>query len=115
VAKQHHTVLITHQLTQDQISHAPSGMLLTPDITPERQRNVVMELLRRQGTLRGKKVGVLAESGAQNRIRTTILPGVRSAGGTVGTIGVLTIAVGPGAQPDTAGAIAQLQSYIEHW
>ena len=28
---------------------------------------------------------------------------------------MLTIAVGPGAQPDTAGALAQLQSYIEHW
>jgi homoaconitate hydratase len=58
VAKNHQTVEIIHNLSQQWIDQAPKGLLVTPDITPERRLNVVLSLLARRGTLKGKKVAV---------------------------------------------------------
>ncbi len=111
VSKQHNTVLISHELSQDLISKSPPGLMLTPDITAERQLNVVLALLKQKGTLTGKKVGILAETGTQPRIASTIKPALQDAGATVDTVGVLAT----GTSADTTAAMSQLSSYLEHW
>ena len=46
--------------TQALVDKAPPGMMLTPDITPERRLDVIMSLLRAKKRSTGKKVGTLA-------------------------------------------------------
>ncbi len=109
-AKQHDTPLITHGLSEAVIAKAKPGLLITPDITAERQLRVVMSLLKTEGTFRGKTVAVLAEQGAQSEITSTIDPGLDALGVKRGTDAILTIT---GA--DTTAAQSQLDSFIERW
>jgi ABC-type branched-subunit amino acid transport system substrate-binding protein len=107
---QHKTPLITDSLTQSEIAKAKPGLLLTPDITPERRVRVIMSLLKTQGTLQGKKVAILADSSAKPEIDSTIAPGLKALGVERGSDAVLTIN-----GTDTSNAQAQLDSFIERW
>jgi ABC-type branched-subunit amino acid transport system substrate-binding protein len=110
LAKQHHTVVISYNLTRAIMSLSPPGMILYPGATPERTDRVVFELLKKQGTLTGKKVAVLAEASTKAEVQNVILPGLKKIGVSSGTPAYLTLS---GA--DTTAAQSQLASFIERW
>jgi ABC-type branched-subunit amino acid transport system substrate-binding protein len=110
LAKKHHTIVISYNLTQAIMSLSPPGMILYPGTTPERTDTVLFELLKKQGTLTGKRVAVLAEATTRPEVQDVILPGLKQIGASTGTPAYLTIS---GA--DTTAAQAQLASFIERW
>ncbi|HEY1739745.1 MAG TPA: ABC transporter substrate-binding protein [Acidimicrobiia bacterium] len=110
VTKQHHTIMIGHDLTEAETNAAP-GLMLSPDITAERRLNVLLNVLKKRNTLKGKKVAVLAETSTASTIKSTIDPGLKAMGISEGTPGVLNT----GASTDTSAAEQQLQSFIERW
>ena len=110
VTKQHNRPLVTYGLTQDMIDKAPPGMLLTPDILPDRRVKVIVSLLKSQHTLDGKTVAILADSDATARVAQVIVPALRGMGVKQGSTGVVTIS-----GTDTTNAQGQLDSFIEKW
>ena len=110
-AKQHNSILITHELAQSTIAQAPPGLLLTADITAEREVKTQIALLGKQGLLTGKKVAILAETNTQSRINDAIKPAFEAQKVPLGTAGTLTT----GSSPDTTQAQTQLDSLIERW
>lgn len=110
IADQHKTVLITIDLTQAIIDSSPPGMIIGFDPIQERQVSVLLELLRRQHILNGKKVAVLGEATTEQSVQKVLLPGLKQMGVDLGSTASLTIS---GA--DTTAAAAQLQSFIEKW
>jgi hypothetical protein len=110
VTKQHNRALITYGLTQDMIDKAPPGLLLTPDILPDRRVKVILSLLKTQHTLDGKTVAVLGDSNATERVDQIIEPALKSMGVKQGSTGILTIT-----GSDTTTAQSQLDSFIERW
>jgi hypothetical protein len=110
VTVQHHTVMLGHDLNEDETNAAP-GLMLTPDITAERRMNVLLNVLKQRNTLKGKKVAVLAETSTKARIKSTIDPALKAMGVAEGTPAVLNT----GASTDTSQAEQQLQSFIERW
>ena len=110
VTKQHHTVMIGHDLTAAEVNAAP-GLMLSPDITAERRLDVLLNVLKQRNTLKGKKVAVLAETSTASTIKSTIDPALKAMGVEQGTPGVLNT----GASTDTSAAEQQLQSFIERW
>jgi ABC-type branched-subunit amino acid transport system substrate-binding protein len=110
VTKQHSRPLVTYGLTQDMIDKAPPGMLLTPDILPDRRVKVIVSLLKSQHTLDGKTVAILADSDATARVDQVIVPALRGMGVKQGSTGVVTIS-----GTDTTNAQGQLDSFIEKW
>jgi len=110
VTRDHERILITHMLTQAMIDDAPPGLLLTPDITADRRLQVILTLLRTEGTLDGKKVAVLAESNSESRIGETIEPELEQMDVERGSDGILTIT-----GTDTSAAQSQLDAFIERW
>jgi hypothetical protein len=61
IAKDHHTVLMSFDLTQGEINQSPPGLIILPGDTPERTDAVLISLMKTQHTLQGKKVAVLGE------------------------------------------------------
>jgi hypothetical protein len=110
ITKQNNTPLITDSLTQDIIDKAPPALLLSPDITADRQLKVVMSLVKRHHILDGKIVAVLTETDATSRVKSVVDPTLSAIGVREGKEAVLTIT---GA--DTTAAQAQLASFIELW
>jgi ABC-type branched-subunit amino acid transport system substrate-binding protein len=110
LAKKHHTIVISYNLTQAIMSLSPPGMILYPGTTPERTDTVLFQLLKKQGTLTGKKVAVLAEATTRPEVQKVILPGLKQIGASTGTPAYLTIS-----GVDTTAAQAQLASFIERW
>ena len=110
IAKEHKTVLITIDLTQSIINSSPPGMIIGFDPLQERQVSVLLELLRRQHILNGKKVAVLGETTTAQSVRTVLVPGLNKMGVHLGSTATLTIL-----GSDTTAAAAQLQSFIERW
>jgi ABC-type branched-subunit amino acid transport system substrate-binding protein len=110
LAKKHKTVVITYVLTQTIMSLSPPGMIIYPGTTPERTDTILFELLKKQGTLRGKKVAVLASASSEPAVRSVVLPGLKKMGVSTGTSAYLTIS-----GSDTTAAQAQLASFIERW
>ena len=110
LAKKHHTVVISYDLTRAIMKLSPPGMIVYPGATAERTDTVLFELLKKQGTLTGKKVAVLAEGSTRSEVQNVILPGLKKIGAATGTSAFLTLS---GA--DTTAAQAQLQSFIERW
>ncbi len=110
VTRQHQRILITYDLSQDLIDKAPPGLLLTPDILPDRRVKVIMSLLTSQHTLEGKTVAILADSNANARVQQVIEPAIASTGAKRGSTAILTIS-----GTDTAAAQSQLDSFIEKW
>ncbi len=109
-AKQHDTPIIADSLTQDLVGKATPGLMVTPDITPDRRLRVIMSLLKAHRTLAGKTVAVLAESTAKPRVQGVIDPALKSMGVKRGSDASLTIS-----GSDTAAAQQQLDSFIERW
>jgi ABC-type branched-subunit amino acid transport system substrate-binding protein len=111
VAKQHDTVLITYNLTQAIMDKSPPGLILYAGATNERTVRVLLQLLKRQHTLKGKKVAVLGGSTAAGTVNGTIVPGLKKMGVPLGSTAILSI----NGTADTAAAQGQLDSFIERW
>ncbi len=109
-ANQHHSILITHQLTQAVIDKATPGLLLTVEATPERQTEVLLSLLKKEHTLAGKTVAVLGETNAKANVESNVVPGIKALGVKQGTTALLSIG-----GTDTTTAQTQLDSFIEKW
>ncbi len=109
-AKQHRTPIISDELTEELAVKAPGGLIVTPDITPERRLRVILSLLAKHDTLQGKTVGVLGENTAKSRIDTIVKPALKTMGVKTGSEALLTIS-----GTDTSAAQQQLQSFIERW
>ncbi len=109
-AKRHHTVIVANALTQGLVDKATHGLMVTPDIVPERRLNVIMSLLKSQETLRGKKVGTISSAANRSRVTNVVVPGLRDLDVARGADATLTITTG-----DTTEAQAQLDSFIERW
>jgi hypothetical protein len=110
-SKQHNSILITHELSQSEIDQSPPALMLTPDITAEREARSQIALLGKQGLLKGKKVAILAETSTKDRITSAIAPAFKALNVPMGTSGVLAT----GGDPDTTQAQGQLDSFIERW
>jgi phosphotransferase system HPr-like phosphotransfer protein len=110
VSRDHQTILIDHELLQSTITLAPPGLLISTDITAERRVDVLMNLLKKQGNLTGKKVAILADQDSKASADKVITPGLTSLGVRQGSTAVLTIS-----GTDTSAAQAQLDSFIEKW
>ena len=107
---QHHSILITHELTQAVISKATPGLMLTVSATPEAGTKVLLTLLKKYDTLKGKTVAALGETANQADVQATIVPGLKSLGIKTGTTAILSIST-----EDTATAQNQLDSFIARW
>src|SRR5579871_5442104 len=110
LAKDHHIVLMTFQLTQAIMNMSPPGLIILPGTTPERTDAVLMSLLQSNHTLDGKKVGVLGEISSQSIVNGTVVPGLKRIGVSLGSTAILSIN-----GSDTSAAQTQLDSFIERW
>ncbi len=111
VAKQHHTPLLTFNLTDAEIAAAPPGLVVYPGATNERVARILLQLLDKQKTLKGKKAAVLGGTNESEVVNKTIVPGLRKLGVPLGTTAILSV----GSSTDTTAAQAQLDSFIERW
>ena len=109
-AKQHHTIIVGSPLTQALIDRGPPGFMLTTDITSERRLRVITALLKTEGTLARKKVAVIDIAADHARVKSVVTPALRDLGVQRGADATLTIA-----GSDTTAALAQLDSFVEHW
>jgi ABC-type branched-subunit amino acid transport system substrate-binding protein len=111
IAAQHHVPLISNTIGESTIRKAPGGLIVSPDITPERRLNVILSLLKKKpDILRGKKVSVVADSTAKPRVTSVVNPGLKALGVERGSDGLVTVT-----GSDTTAAQAQLDSFIERW
>lgn len=110
ITKDHNTVLISDGVTQEMIDKSPPGLLLTPNITPDRQLKVVMSLVKSRHILTGKTVAVLTETTATPRVKSVVIPTLDSIGVKQGAEAVLSIS-----GTDTTAAQNELDSFIERW
>jgi ABC-type branched-subunit amino acid transport system substrate-binding protein len=111
VAKQQHRLLITFDLTQAIIDRSPPAYIVTPGSIPERSVGILLELLKKQGTLNGKTVAVLGDTNVKAVITKSIEPGLAKLGVKTGDTAILSINNGG----DTTQAQSQLDSFIEKW
>jgi hypothetical protein len=109
--KQHHSILLTHELSEDEMSKADPGLLLTSDALAERSIRTMLDLADNKGIIKGKKFAVLAETGTKSRIKSAIEPEMKRLGIKYGTSGVLNI----DPSGDTTAAQGQMASLIERW
>ncbi|MDQ1382336.1 MAG: hypothetical protein QOJ71_3055 [Actinomycetota bacterium] len=109
-AKQHRTIIVGSPLTQALIDRGPPGFMLTTDITSERRLRVITALLKTEGTLARKKVAVIDIAADHARVKSVVTPALRDLGVQRGADATLTIA-----GSDTTAALAQLDSFVEHW
>ncbi len=110
IAKNHQTVEIIHNVSQSWIDEAPKGLLLTPNITTDRRLSVILDLLARDKTLKGKKVGVLTQPDSENRVDDLVTPALKKMKVKQGDTAVLNVT-----GTDTTAAQSQLESFIEKW
>src|SRR5687767_9602311 len=110
LARDHKTILLTHELEQPWIDDAPPGLLITPDNVLEDDVRNLLALLEQEGTLDDRTVAVLAETRGQARVDDVIVPGLEDMGVELGTVGVLTLG-----SSDTTAAHAQMDSFEERW
>ena len=110
VAKQHDRVLLTFNMTQPIIDRSPPGLIIYPGATNERTVQVILQLLQKQGTLKGKHVAAMGATQEASTVNQVIVPGLRRIGAIPATPAVLSIS-----GSDTTAALAQLDSFIERW
>jgi ABC-type branched-subunit amino acid transport system substrate-binding protein len=110
IAKNHQTVEIIHNVSQSWIDQAPKGLLLTPNITTDRRLSVILDLVARDKTLKGKKVAVLTQPDSKDRAEALVTPALKEMKVKQGTTAVLNIT-----GTDTSAAQSQLESFIEKW
>ena len=111
IAKQEKRVLITFNLTQAIMDKSPPGLILTPGTVPEEGAKVMIDLLGKAGTLKGKTVAALGDTNEATVVNDTIVPGLKKLGVKTGSTGLLTFANGG----DTTQEQAQLDSFLEKW
>lgn len=110
LAKDHNTVLITFQLSQAIMNQSPPGVIILPGPTPERVDTVVLNLMQKQHTLKGKKIAVLGELTSENVVNDSVVPGLKRLGVPMGSTAILDVT-----GSDTSAAQTQLDSFIERW
>jgi hypothetical protein len=110
LTRDHQTIYIGHELRQQWISQAPPALMMTPDIDAERRATVLLNLLKAQGTLTGKKVATFTDADTAGAVTKVIKPALDSMGVAQGSAAVVTI-IGS----DTSAAQSQLDSFIEKW
>jgi hypothetical protein len=110
LAKDHNTVLMTFQLSQAIMNQSPPGLIVFPGETPERTDSVLLNLIKKQHTLAGKKIAVLGESTSQQVVNSSVVPGLQRLGVPMGSTAILDIT-----GSDTSAAQTQLDSFIERW
>jgi hypothetical protein len=110
IAKNHKTVEIIHNVSQSWIDQAPKGLLLTPNITTDRRLSVILDLLARDKTLKGKKVAVLTQQDSKDRVESIVTPALKKMKVKQGSTAVLSVT-----GTDTSAAQSQLESFIEKW
>jgi hypothetical protein len=109
--KQHHSILLTHELSEDIMAQADPGLLLTTDSLAERSIRTMLDLGKNKGLLDGKKFAILAETGTKSRIDSAIKPELKKLGIPYGTAGVLNI----GQDANTTAGQAQMAPLLERW
>jgi ABC-type branched-subunit amino acid transport system substrate-binding protein len=110
IAKNHQTIEIIHNVSQSWIDQAPKGLLLTPNITTDRRLSVILDLLARDKTLKGKKVAVLTQPDSKSRVDDLVTPALKKMKVKQGTTAVLNVS-----GTDTTAAQSQLDSFTEKW
>jgi len=109
IAKNHQTVEIIHNVSQSWIDEAPKGLLLTPNITTDRRLSVILDLLARGKTLKGKKVAVLTQPDSENRVDELVTPALKKMKVKQGSTAVLNI-TGTDATPRSRSSKASSRS-----
>jgi ABC-type branched-subunit amino acid transport system substrate-binding protein len=110
LAKQHKTPLMTFQLSKAIIDESPPGLIIEPGVTPERTDNILVDLMKKQKTLDGKKIAVLGETTSEKIVKNSVEPALKRLGVSTGTTAILSIS-----GSDTTAAQSQLDSFIERW
>jgi ABC-type branched-subunit amino acid transport system substrate-binding protein len=111
LTRNHHTPLVTSTLTRAIIDQSPPGLIIFPGSTPERIDSILADLLQKQHTLGGKKVGVLGETTSQTVVNKSVVPVLKKLGVPMGSTAILTSS----STADTTVSQAQLDSFIERW
>jgi Periplasmic binding protein len=110
IAGQHHRVLLTFDLTQAIMDKSPAGLIVNAGSNPDRLVRVLLELLAKRNTLKGRTVAVLGDTTEASTVNDTILPGLKKLGVKLASTGLLAIS-----GSDTTAAQSQLDSFIERW
>jgi hypothetical protein len=110
IAEQHHRVLLTFDLTQAIMDKSPPGLIVNAGSNPDRLVRVLLELLGKRNTLKGRTVAVLGDTTEASTVNDTILPGLKKLDVKLATTGLLAIS-----GSDTTAAQSQLDSFIERW
>jgi len=110
VSRDHQTILETFLPRQQFIDKAPPALMVSTDITTERLATVLLNLVKAQGALTGKKVATLTDNNTVDEVKTVVKPALDSLGLAQGSAGVLTIN-----GVDTSTPQSQLDSFIEKW
>jgi hypothetical protein len=111
IAKDQQRILMTFNLTQAMINQSPPGHIVTAGLVPERSAAILLELLQKEGTLKGKTVAVLGDTTETSVVKNTIEPELKKLGVKRGTDAILDV----GTTGDTTAAQTQLDSFIERW
>jgi hypothetical protein len=111
IANQQHRVLMTFNLTQAMIDKSPPGLIVTAGDIPERSATILIQLLQKENTLKGKTIAALGDSNETSVVNGTIVPGLKKIGAKMGSSAILTI----DPNGDTTQAQNQLDSVIQRW
>ncbi len=84
--------------------------MLSPDVAAERRATVLLNLIRANGTLTGKKVATFTDLDTAGTVAKVIKPALDAMGLAQGSPAVVTI-IGS----DTSAAQSQLDSFVEKW
>ena len=85
IAKQQQRVLMTFNLTQAIIDKSPPGLIVTPGSFPEGSATILIKLVQKEGTLKGKTVAVLGDTTESTVVNGTIVPELKKVGVKTGT------------------------------
>ena len=110
ITRDHQTIYDGFELNQAWIDQSPPSLMVTVDYPAERRTEVLMNLLKSQGTLTGKKVATLTDTDTAGTVTKVIKPALDAMGLAQGSPAVVTI-IGS----DTSAAQSQLDSFIEKW
>jgi ABC-type branched-subunit amino acid transport system substrate-binding protein len=110
LTRDHQTIYEGFELNQSWVDQSPPGLMVSTDITAERRSIVLLNLLRSQGKLTGKKIATFTDSNADTTVKNVVKPALDKMGIPQGSPAVVTI-VGS----DTTAAQAQLDAFIEKW
>ena len=111
IAKQEKRVLMTFNLTKAIMDKSPGGLIVTAGSIPERSATILLALLKKENTLKGKTVAILGDTNETAVVKGTIEPAVKATGAKTGTTAILSV----DPKGDTTAAQSQLDSFMEKW